>query len=188
MAKSALVKNTAIRRSSVEAERFANSVVTIEKAPPASRISFRGTKSGVKSFEKSLGIALPSNPGNVTKKGGKHALWIGPNDWLIVDEKSADTSMVPRLPNKGFSAVDISHRNMAFIVSGMGAENTLNTACPRDLSTTAFPINTCSRTIFGKAEIVLYRTAKNTFRVECWRSFGPYVWTYLCEAANDAHI
>ncbi len=188
MAKSATTKNPAIRRRSVESDRFANNVVSIEKAPPASRIVFQGTKAGVKSFEKALGFALPAKPGAVTKKAGKHALWIGPNEWLLIDDKSADTSMVPRLANKGFSAVDISHRNMAFIVSGPGAENTLNVACPRDLSTAAFPVNTCSRTVFGKAEIVLYRTAKDTFRIECWRSFGPYVWTCLCEGAKDAHV
>ncbi len=187
MAKSATTPAVS-RRSSIDFTRIANSVVSIEQAPHASRISFRGTAPGVKSFEKSLGFALPTKPGATSKKAGKHALWIGPDEWLIIDEKNTQTSMVPRLPNKGFSAVDVSHRNMAFIVTGEGAQNTLNAACPRDLSAKAFPVGTCSRTILDKAEVVLYRTAKDTFRVECWRSYGPYVWAYLCDGAKDAHI
>jgi len=47
-------------------------------------------------------------------------------------------------------------------------------------------VGACSRTIFGKAEIVLYRTEDDTFRVECWRSFSEYVFGLLAEGAEDA--
>ena len=75
---------------------------------------------------------------------------------------------------------------MAIAVAGPGAEATLNAGCPQDLSLAAFPVGACSRTILGKVEIVLYRTAEETFRVECWRSFSDYVFTFLSEAARDA--
>ncbi len=176
------------RRPVKEGERFANKAVLVETCPPASRTSLRATPSGAEAFEKALGFKLPQKPGETSGKAGKHALWIGPDEWLLIDEKNVDETMVPKLPNKGFSAVDVSHRNTAFIVSGEGAVNTLNTACPRDLSLEAFPLNTCSRTIFGKAEVVLLRIKKDTFRVECWRSYAPYVWTFLQEGAKDAHL
>ncbi|RWC09619.1 MAG: sarcosine oxidase subunit gamma, partial [Mesorhizobium sp.] len=50
----------------------------------------------------------------------------------------------------------------------------------------AFPAGAASRTILGKVEIVLLRTASDAFRVECWRSFSDYVFTFLSEAARDA--
>lgn len=183
MAKSA-IKTT--RAPVNEGQRFANGVVSIHAAAPASRTNLRATSAGAKSYEAGLGFKLPRKPGETTSKGKTTALWLGPDEWLLIDEAKPDQSMVPRLPNKGFSAVDLSHRNTAFIVSGKGAENTLNAACPRDLSLTAFPKGTCSRTIFGKAEVVLHRTANDTFRLECWRSFAPYVWTYLLDGAKDA--
>ena len=40
--------------------------------------------------------------------------------------------------------------------------------------------------VLGKVEIVLLRTAEDAFRVECWRSFSDYVFTFLTEAAKDA--
>ena len=84
------------------------------------------------------------------------------------------------------SATDISHRNTAIIVKGRGAAVAINGGCPQDLSLAAFPVGACSRTVLAKAEIVLLRTAEDTFRVECWRSFSPYVSTLLAEASEDA--
>ena len=71
-------------------------------------------------------------------------------------------------------------------VTGPGAAATINAGCPQDLSLEAFPVGACSRTILGKIEIVLYRSAEDTFRVECWRSFSDYAFTFLTEAAKDA--
>jgi len=112
-------------------------------------------------------------------------LWIGPDEWLVYDETHADKNFVPKLPNAEFSAVDISHRNMAIIVSGTGAQTLLSSGCPQNLSLSEFPVGACSRTVFGKSEIVLLRSGEEEFRVECWRSFSPYVWAYLCTAARD---
>ncbi|MEQ9246023.1 MAG: sarcosine oxidase subunit gamma family protein, partial [Nitratireductor sp.] len=54
-----------------------------------------------------------------------------------------------------------------------------------DLSPDAFPVGACSRTVFGKAEIILWRTEGDAFRVECWRSFSDYVFMLLEAAARD---
>ena len=62
----------------------------------------------------------------------------------------------------------------------------LHAGCPLDLDIEAFPEGMCTRTIFGKAEIVLWRTGPVTFRVECGRSFAPYVVGLMAEAMRDA--
>jgi hypothetical protein len=43
-----------------------------------------------------------------------------------------------------------------------------------------------ARTIFEKAEIVLFRSGEQAFRVEVWRSFAPYVLGLLQAADRDA--
>lgn len=183
------LKQQADRREATEGMHFANAAVTLTALPPTSRISLRATPRGAKAFEKHLGFALPHGPADtVSKTGKRHALWLGPDEWLVLDESAPDTSLVPARSNAQFSAVEISHRNVAFSIAGSGAEATLNAGCPRDLSIEAFPVNTASRTIFGKAEVVLYRTGRETFRLECWRSFAPYVWHLLVEGAKDAAL
>ncbi len=185
MAKSA---STIERQTATESMRFANGAVSIEAAAPIARASLRATAKGAAAYAKHLGFVLPKKPGEVTSKANRHALWLGPDEWLILDEKDPNAGLVPARHNNEFAAVDISHRNVAFILSGPGAANTLNAGCPRDLSLKAFPKGTASRTLFGKAEVVLYRTAQDTFHLECWRSFAPYVWTYLLDGAKDAYI
>jgi sarcosine oxidase subunit gamma len=43
----------------------------------------------------------------------------------------------------------------------------------------------CTRTLFEKSEIVLWRTAPDTFHIEVWRSFAPYVTALLAEVARE---
>ena len=179
---------TALRDNPVSGNKFANSSVTIEAALDAARISLRATARGASDYGKKIGLDLPTKPGQSNSKSGLSALWIGPDEWLIIAEKAGVESLIPARQSTQTSITDISHRNVAFLISGDGAENTLSSSSPRDLSLAAFPVGCASRTIFGKAEVVLLRTGKTSFRMECWRSFSPYVWELLCEGALDAHI
>jgi sarcosine oxidase subunit gamma len=43
----------------------------------------------------------------------------------------------------------------------------------------------CTRTVFEKSEIVLWRNSSETFRVEVARSFAPYVTGLLAQAARE---
>jgi hypothetical protein len=52
--------------------------------------------------------------------------------------------------------------------------------CPQDLSLETFPVGACSRTMFGKAEIVLFRTEEDTFRV----GVLALVWRFRVRAAR----
>ncbi|MGQ3028233.1 MAG: sarcosine oxidase subunit gamma family protein, partial [Ferrovibrionaceae bacterium] len=49
----------------------------------------------------------------------------------------------------------------------------------------AFPVGVCTRTLFAKAEIVLWRTDAQRFRVEVWRSFAGYLWGLLDEIRRE---
>jgi sarcosine oxidase subunit gamma len=69
-------------------------------------------------------------------------------------------------------------------VSGRDGPTLLAAGCPFDLDVSAFPVGMCTRTMLAKAEIVLWRTAGEAFRIEVWRSFAPYVSAFLSEAAR----
>ena len=155
--------------------------VSLTPAAPALRLSLRAGTDAVSALSKALGLTLPLKPKTSAEKAGRAALWLGPDEWLVIGgETLPDFAKVKAL----YSAVDISHRNVAIVVEGAGAENCLNAGCPQDLSLRVFPVGACSRTILGKAEIVLWRTGPETFRVECWRSFSDYVFSFLEDAAR----
>jgi sarcosine oxidase subunit gamma len=187
MAKAVTQPAAIARREPAHAgETFAAKGVTLSVLPPAERISLRAPAVSVAALGKPLGVELPTKPKSSATKDGRTVLWLGPDEWFVVDESGkdplADLAGVPAL----HSAVGISHRNVAIAVTGPAAEATVNAGCPQDLSLKAFPIGAASRSVLGKVEIVLLRTAEDSFRVECWRSFSDYVWTFLTEAAKDA--
>ncbi len=83
------------------------------------------------------------------------------------------------------SLVDGSDRQTGIEITGPDAAAALNAGCPLDLDPEAFPVGMCTRTVLAKTEIVLWRTAPATFRVEVSRSFAMYAWRFLVEASRE---
>lgn len=189
MAKAAVKKPASAsveRRPALHGRETSGSNVKVSVLPPAERISLRAPEASVASLSRALGVTLPQKPKTSASKNGRTVFWLGPDEWFVIDEASGDPLDDCAKAKALHSAVGVSHRNVAFAVSGAGAVATVSAGCPQDLSLDAFPIGACSRTVMGKSEILLYRPAADTFRVECWRSFSDYVFTFLTEAARDA--
>ena len=170
-------------RNAVQAgARFAKGRTSVEVAAPAIRISLRAPEASVAALNKALGFTLPQKPKTSASKSDVHALWIGPDEWFIIAPEGSDVMARFVKVSVFHSAVDVSHRNAALIVSGAGAADILNAGCPQDLSLSAFPIGACSRTLMGKTEVILYRTPADQFRVEVWRSFATYALEFIEDA------
>ncbi|PRD42754.1 sarcosine oxidase subunit gamma [Phyllobacterium phragmitis] len=169
------------------AGRHASSgIVSILPAEPAFRTALRARPDALNVLSRALGVTLPVKPKSSTTKGARTALWLGPDEWLVIDTGGKDPTTDLADVTVLHSAVDVSQRNTAILVSGLGAEAVINAGCPQDLSLAIFPVGAVSRTLFGKIEIVLWRTGEYAFRIECWRSFSDYAFTFLSEAARDA--
>ncbi len=151
--------------------------VQLTALPPATRMIIRGDAAVLAS----IGMVLPERC-RATVGGNRALLWLGPDEFLLLapDETIAAVDVA-----QPASVVDVSHRNSAFSVSGPRAAWAINAFCALDLHPSAFPVGMCTRTVFGKAEIVLWRTAADTFRIEVARSFAPYVWACLEEVRQE---
>jgi sarcosine oxidase, subunit gamma len=115
------------------------------------------------------------------------SLWQGPDEWLILGAESdaaLGTDLSAALAGVPHSLVDVSHRQVGLSVSGPAATTLLASGIALDLDERTFPVNMCTRTMLAKAEVVLWRTAPQVFRLEVWRSFVAYVSEYLTEAAR----
>jgi sarcosine oxidase subunit gamma len=169
----------------LDGARAGSSTVSIKVAAPAYRLSLRAKADAVTELSQALDISLPQVPKTSTTSALRAALWLGPDEWLVIDQGESNLMDACATVSAPHSATDVSHRNTAITVSGDGAEATLNAGCPQDLSLAAFPVGACTRTVFGKAEVVLLRVTDDTFRMECWRSFADYVFGLLDEGARD---
>jgi sarcosine oxidase subunit gamma len=164
----------------------AHAAATLRALPPATRFIFRGDAAAAAMAGAVLGPVPPSRACSAAFEGGRAALWLGPDEWLLLapeaDAESVSTALTAALAAVPHALVDVSHRNTALEISGPYAADVLNAGCPLDLHIGAFPVGMCCRTILGKAEIILWRNAESTFHIGMWRSFAPYVWDFLVEA------
>lgn len=148
--------------------------------PACPRMILRGGPAAIAQAAAALGFALPHQACRATSLNGRHALWLGPDEWLLL---SPPDGLGAALDGHAHSLVDVSHRQVALRLAGADAADQLNAGCPLDLHVDAFPVGMCTRTILGKSEIVLWRTEPDAFRLEVARSFAPYVRAFLEEAA-----
>jgi sarcosine oxidase subunit gamma len=156
-----------------------NAAVALQALPPMARAILRlRDPASVRP-----GLALPVEPCRSVVAGEQAILWLGPDEWLLLEPDHA--ALAAALSGVRHSLVDVSHRQSAFTIKGLQAEATLNAGCPLDLDASAFPVGMCTRTVLAKCQIVLWRTAPDTFHVEAWRSFLPYAWAFLTEAARE---
>ncbi len=134
-------------------------------------------------------MPLPVEPCRATWSGDRAALWLGPDEHLLLaapeDAQILAAGLEAAMKDIAHSLVDVSQRQLAFQVSGPHATAILNAGCPLDLDAAAFPTGMCTRSLFGKSDIVLWRTGADEFRLEVWRSFADYVSALLLEAARD---
>jgi sarcosine oxidase subunit gamma len=149
---------------------------TVTMLPDASRYILRGDPAAFSGF----GVALPVEACRAVTSPTLSALWLGPDEWLLL---LPDGQALPL--NAMASVVEVSDRQVGIEVAGEDAANAINAFNALDLHIETFPVGMCTRTIFGKAEIVLWRMAPEKFRIEVWRSFAPYVLGALAEAARE---
>jgi sarcosine oxidase subunit gamma len=158
-------------------------------SPPCSRHLLRAAPEAMALAGAALGLSLPQLPCHAAVQGDRAALWLGPDEQLLLapEARADETSRVDRaaLPDTPHALDDVGHRQTALQVSGMHARTVLNAGCPLDLHAGVFTVGACTRTVFGKAEIVLWRRGEDIFHVEVWRSFAAYVSMLLVEASRD---
>jgi sarcosine oxidase, subunit gamma len=161
-------------------------VVRVEAAPPLSRFICRGAEAAALCGAP-FAIELPQAACRAVVSGERAALWLGPDEWLLVapevERQQLWAEMTRVLAANAYSLVDVSHRQIGLELTGPRVAQLINAGCPLDLELSSFPVNMCSRTVFAKTEIVLWRKARDVFHIEVWRSFAPYVAALLNEAS-----
>ena len=156
--------------------------------PPAARYILRGGEEVRVAAERALGVGIPAAACRAAVAGERAALWLGPDEWLLIGPAAPAETIAELLAGPlgalDHSLVDVSHRQSALAVRGPEASLLLAAGCPLDLDPFAFPVGMCTRTMLAKAEVVLWRTDAEVFRLEVWRSFVAYVDEFLREAAR----
>ena len=157
-------------------------------APFAARWILRGGPEVSLAVGAAFGAPPPLEPLRAAAEGARAALWLGPDEWMLIAEDEASElggALEAALAGFPHALVDVSHRQCAVELAGPGAARLLNAGVPLDLDPEAFPVGMVARTLLLKAEITLWRREAERFRLEVARSFAPYVAAVLTASARD---
>jgi sarcosine oxidase, subunit gamma len=184
------MSEAAIRRGAFDglAPILIRNRLAIEPTGPAARVSLRGPESVALALGQAFGLALPTAMNAAASNPERAAFRLGPDEWLLAAPGADPAALMAALgaaTTEPHSLVDVSHRNCGLTIAGTAAIDVLATGVMLDLDVGAFPVGMATRTLFAKAEIVLWRTGPDSFHVELWRSFAPYFHGLMAEAARE---
>jgi sarcosine oxidase subunit gamma len=152
---------------------------------PAARFILQGERPVREAAGRAFGLALPEEACRAHADAERAALWLGPDEQLLL----ALAGQTPRLQAEldaalrglAHSLVDVSQRQVAISVNGPRARDLLAGGCPLDLDPEAFPVGMCARTLFARAEVVLWRRSAKEYHLEVPRSYSDHVFEWMRE-------
>ena len=164
--------------------------LTVSLMDEKARYSLRLKSTDVAAIKKMSGLKLPAKILGSSQGKDVTCAKLGPDEWIVIADygQKAKLDKVLARVSKDYicSITDISHRNVGFDITGPEAAKLINVGCPLDLSLDAFPIGKAARTLFESASILIIRTSEQSFHLECWRSFGPYLRDYFKRVVDTA--
>jgi sarcosine oxidase subunit gamma len=158
--------------------------VTICLLHPASMLNVRGNCGDAlfaRAVRTGYALALPREPNTATSAPGMRALWLGPDEWLLV---SAQALEEPSAAGAG-TFVDVSHGRAVLRMSGDDVREALAKGCALDLDPRVFPVDRCAQTAIGKVSVILDHVEDNAFDLYCARSYAGAFWHWLTEACAE---
>lgn len=170
-----------------------NSLVNIVEKVVTGVLNIRGkpeTKEFMASAKNVLGFPLPTEPNTVTCSNGLSALWLGPDEWMVIVEdrqpEKLATAMDDLLVDVFASVTDVTGGHTVFNVSGSKAKDLLEKGCTIDLHPTAFGVSACAQTLIAKANVVIrYLDDTSSFDLVVRSSFASYLQQWLHDAALE---
>lgn len=167
--------------------------VTLREMPPAVQIDLRGDPDDPRFGEavrELIGVALPARPNSFETQGAFAALWLGPDEWLIVAPEADHPDLARRLRRAlaGLHAavVDVSASRTILELAGPKARELLLKGCPLDLHPRSFGPGRCAQSLLAKAQVLIQQTDETpTYRLYVRPSYAHYVAAWLMDAMRE---
>lgn len=191
----------AVRRSPLAdyAERFTTlyeatgGAVSIREQPFVTQINLRVDPRDelvMSRLTSQLGFGPPLTPNTVASAGDRRALWLGPDEWLIVGpvDQSAAIQQALRdgLDDASASIVDVSANRAVIVVEGDRARALLSRGIAIDLDPRAFTPARCAQTWLAKSQVIIERRSRDdAFQIYVRCSYARYLADWLLDAADS---
>jgi sarcosine oxidase subunit gamma len=133
------------------------------------------------------GPSLPTEPNTVAGDPSRAALWLGPDEWLVVGSPGSEGALDAELRSTGATVVDVSANRTTLELRGPRARELLEFGCPIDLDPRVFGPGRCAQTLLARANALIWFVADDpepVYRLLVRPSFAAYVAAWLADAAD----
>ncbi len=163
----------------VQGEVINTPSVTVSALPISGKLVLRAEGDAIaKAVKKALKLELPKGVTEHTRADGVEAMWMGPDETLLVceiDQLAAHQAAIAKAAAKlHHSLVDVSDYYISMQIQGVKAREVLAKHVPADMHSSAFADGTAIRTRFAKATAVLVARGDDTFELMVRWSFAQY--------------
>jgi sarcosine oxidase subunit gamma len=121
---------------------------------------------------------LPIEPNMAVDDGRRAALWLGPDEWLVLGPPGAAVEIVAELEATfayvDRSVIDVSASRIAIELTGAGRFDLLAHVCSLDLHPRVWATGRCAQTLLGRAQVILQERTETT-GILVRPSFADYV-------------
>jgi sarcosine oxidase subunit gamma len=154
------------------------------------QVNVRASGEAAGRVAQALGLALPFEPNTVATLGQRSILWLGPDEWLVVDgaTTAAEIEAAVRgafVPDWG-SVVDVSANRTIVELSGPHARDVLARGCSLDLHPRSFGPGRCAQTLLANTAVIVWQTDDApTFLILVRASFARHLARWLADAAAE---
>lgn len=164
--------------------------------PHVGKVTLRGDP-GDRDFRaavrSALELDLPLAPNTSSETPAVCALWLGPDEWLLVcapgSEGAVADTLRAALVDRHAAVVDVTDGRTVLRLSGSRARTVLAKGCALDLHPRAFSFGDVAQTALAKAEVILQQAVDDgeeggpAFDIFVTRSFADYLWSWLVDAS-----
>lgn len=163
----------------------------LKELAPRAQVNLRGdvTISALTEAVKSVtGIALPETPNKVATGKEFKALWLSPDEWLLVGEGEAAMlvqSLEEALSGQHFAVNDVSANRTVFELSGPNCHQVLMKSSEVDFHPRVFAPCDCVQALLAKSQAIVEQVETDAFHIYVRSSFSLYVGAWLADALAE---
>jgi sarcosine oxidase subunit gamma len=167
--------------------------LVIREVPFLTQVNLRGDANDARFAEavrSVIGETLPTTPNRWTRAGTTSALWLGPTEWMLVDEPGRADALAAALrealTGTRRSVTDVSASRTVVEIAGPHARLVLAKGGSLDWHAASFGPGQCAQTLFAKARLIVQCVDERpAFRLFVLNSFAIYLAEWLADAAAE---
>ena len=137
---------------------------------------------------KALGLELPVAL-TVVANAEMSLQWVGPDEWLLIvpggQEVAVEQKLRAALEGQHIQVVNVSGGQSLLELRGPNVRDVLTKSTSYDVHPNNFPVGKAVGTVFAKSQLVIRRTAEDTWELVIRRSFADYWWLWLQDASAE---